>query len=101
MEATGVYYESLAYFLRDEKKTVHVVLPNYAKKYGQSLGVESKTDKIDARTLAQMGLERKLKEWQPFSSNFLTLKQLTRGAGYIDPRAYFCFESAARLRTSG
>ena len=78
MEATGVYYENLAYFLQEKGCTVHVVLPNQAKKYGQSLGVESKTDKIDAKTLAQMGLERKLRAWEPFSPNFRMLKRLTR-----------------------
>jgi transposase len=78
MEATGVYYENLAYFLQKQGNTVHVVLPNQAKKYGQSLGIESKTDKIDAKMLAQMGLERKLRKWEPFSTQFQMLKRLTR-----------------------
>jgi transposase len=78
MEATGVYHEKLAYFLYGQGYTVHVVLPNIAKKYGQSLGIKSKTDKLDAKTLAQMGLERELRSWQPISSNLLELKQLTR-----------------------
>ena len=78
MEATGVYYEGLAYFFYERGYCLHVVLPNYAKKYGQSLGVKSKTDKLDARTLAQMGLERELRIWQPVSPSLLGLKQLTR-----------------------
>jgi transposase len=78
MEATGVYYESLAYFLQGQGYPVHVVLPNQAKKYGQSLGIESKTDKIDAKTLARMGLERKLRNWEPFSPHFQMLKRFTR-----------------------
>jgi len=78
LEATGVYYEGLAYFLVENGYTVHVVLPNQSKKYGQSLGSRSKTDKIDAQILSQMGLERKLKQWKPISANFLNLKQLTR-----------------------
>lgn len=78
MEATGVYYEELAYYLTDLKNRIHVVLPNQVKKYGQSLGVRSKTDAIDARVIAQMGLERELKEWEPFSPNFRVLKNLTR-----------------------
>jgi len=78
LEATGVYYEGLAYFLVENGYTVHVVLPNQSKKFGQSLGVRSKTDKIDAKILSQMGLERKLNKWQPVSPNFLKLKQLTR-----------------------
>ena len=55
-------------------KCKHVVLPNQSKKYGQILGVKSKTDKIDARVLSQI----KLKLWQPVSVHFLKLKQLTR-----------------------
>jgi len=78
MEATGVYYEGLAYFLCEQGYSLHVVLPNYVKKYGQSLGIKSKTDKIDAQILAQMGLERELRLWQPISPSLLGLKQLTR-----------------------
>jgi transposase len=78
MEATGVYYEGLAYYLKELNFSVHVVLPNQSKKYGESLGVKSKTDKIDARILAQMGVERELKEWEPISAALLPLKQLTR-----------------------
>ena len=33
MEATGIYYEQLAWLLYDKKCTVSVVLPNKAKKY--------------------------------------------------------------------
>lgn len=78
MEATGVYYEGLAYYLFNKGFTVHVVLPNQVKKYGQSLGTKSKTDSIDASILARMNLERKLSPWQPFSPNLQELKQLCR-----------------------
>ena len=79
MEATGVYYESLAYFLyQQEGYRVHVVLPNKAHKYGQSLGLRSSTDKIDARTLSLMGLKQKLRLWLPVSPSLLYLRQLTR-----------------------
>lgn len=78
MEATGVYYEGLAYYLVEQGYTVHVVLPNQSKKFAESLGAKSKTDKIDAQILAQMGLERNLRSWQPLSPSFIILKQLTR-----------------------
>ena len=78
MEATGVYYEDLAYFLLEQHFEVSVVLPSQAKKYIQSLGIKSKTDKIDAQALSRMGLERKLRIWQPLGTIFLQLKQLTR-----------------------
>ena len=78
MEATGVYYEGLAYFLLEQVYRLHIVLPNYAKKYAESLGIKSKTDRLDAKNLAQMGLERELRLWQPISPFLLGLKQLTR-----------------------
>lgn len=78
MEATGVYHESLAYFLNDHQYEVSVQLPNKTKKYAQSLGQRSKTDQIDARILAQLGLERKLKRWNPQSANMRRLKKICR-----------------------
>lgn len=79
MEATGVYYESLAYFLwKDADCKVQVVLPNKAKNFAKSLDIKSKTDQLDAQILAQMGLERELRQWQPISPHLLELKQLTR-----------------------
>jgi transposase len=78
MEATGVYYEGLAYYLHAAGYKVHVVLPNLAKKYSQSLGLRAKTDKIDARMLGQLGLERDLRLWQPISAQLCAIKQLTR-----------------------
>lgn len=78
MEATGVYYESLAYWLYENQKPTSVVLGKQAKTYAQSLNIKSKTDNIDARVLAQMGVERKLSIWQPYSAQMRTLKQLSR-----------------------
>lgn len=78
MEATGVYYEALAYYLFHGGYQVSVVLPNHSKKYAESLGSRTKTDATDARILARMGLERELRRWQPFSPLLLQLKQLTR-----------------------
>jgi transposase len=78
MEATGVYHESAAYFLHEKGIAVSVVLPNKSKAYAKSLNAKSKTDSIDARILAQMGLERSLELWQPFSQNMRRIKRLCR-----------------------
>lgn len=78
MESTGVYYENLACFLYNTDRLVHVVLPNKAKKFLESLDNKSKTDKLDSKALGQMGVERKLKLWNPGSKIYQTLKQLTR-----------------------
>lgn len=78
MEATGVYYEDLAYFLNSKNETVHVILPNKSKKFAESLGLRAKTDKIDAKMLGRMGVERKLRKWSPCSALFRNLRFFTR-----------------------
>jgi transposase len=55
MEATGVYYEPLAYFLFQKQFNIHVILPNVYKTFAQSLNIKSKTDKIDAQILCRLG----------------------------------------------
>ena len=78
MEATGVYYESLAYFLFAKEQVVHVLLPNKAKKFAESLNIKSKTDKIDAKILGRMGVERVLEKWVLSSKLYRRLRTLYR-----------------------
>lgn len=78
MEATGVYYEGLAFHLHQQGLRVSVVLPSRAQKYKQALGLRSKTDSIDARGLAQMACEQSLEPWQPMSRAFYELRTVTR-----------------------
>jgi len=78
MEATGVYYETLAYYLKSQGARVIVVLPNKAKHFAKTLTIKSKTDPIDAHMLTQMGLEKRLAQWEPPSELMKELKLLTR-----------------------
>ena len=78
MEATGVYYESLAYFLVEKGENISVLLPNTVKKFGESLNIKSKTDSIDAKIIGQMGVERKLPQWTVTTTIYRDLKTLTR-----------------------
>lgn len=78
MEATGIYYESLAYHLIKLKQCVSVLLPNMVKHYAKSLNIKSKTDVIDAHIIARMGAERVLPLWQPPAPIFKDLRDLTR-----------------------
>jgi len=78
MEATGVYYENLAFYLNENGFQVHVLVPSIAKKYIQSIGVKTKTDKIDSKSLMQLGLERNLKKWTAPDKYFYQLRILTR-----------------------
>ena len=78
MEATGVYYENLAYHLTNLKMNVAVILPNKVAHFAKSLNIKTKTDAVDARVIAKLGVERKLTLWKPPHPIFKTLKELTR-----------------------
>ena len=56
MEATGVYYERLAYHLHKINQQVNVVLPNTCKHYFKSLNIKSKTDENDAKVLSRFAV---------------------------------------------
>lgn len=78
MEATGVYYENLAYCLTDHGCPVIVVLPNKAKYFARSLEIKSKTDSLDAIMLVKLGLSRQLYPWKPPTEALRQLKALCR-----------------------
>jgi transposase len=78
MEATGVYHESLAYYLSDKEQQVSIVLPNKISNYFRTLDVKTITDKSASQAICRFGLERKLDVWQKPKKIFKDLKQLTR-----------------------
>jgi len=90
MEATGVYYEEVAYFLHAKGYSLTVLLPNKTAAFAKSLSYKSKTDSIDAQMLAQMSIERDLPPWIPFSDSMLVIKRLCRErAEIIDTQVVF------------
>ncbi len=78
MEATGVYHESLAYFLVDHEKEVSIVLPNKISNYFRTLEEKTITDSTASEAIARFGLERKLNLWQRPKPIFKRLRQLVR-----------------------
>lgn len=78
MEATGVYYENLAYFLKDQNEHLAVLLPNKSKNFAKSLDIKTKTDKVDAAMLCRIGLERVLPAWLIPSVVMKQIKSLCR-----------------------
>jgi transposase len=78
MEATGVYHESLAYYLEEKGYEISVVLPNKISNYFRTLEVKTITDKTASEAIARFGLERKLDKWKRPKQIFKNLKQLTR-----------------------
>jgi transposase len=78
MEATGSYGEALTYFLHEQGYQVSVVNPKIIKHYGHSKMQRNKTDKLDARLIAQYCQKEAPRLWQPPSEAGRTLQALTR-----------------------
>jgi len=78
MEATGVYYENLAYWLHENGMSLSVLLPNKINHFAKSHNIKTKTDWVDAQILSQIGLERKLNKWSVPSVLMREIKFLTR-----------------------
>ena len=83
MEATGVYHESLAYYLEGKGYQVSIILPNKISNYFRTLEVKTITDKTASEAIARFGLERQLDSWKRPKQIFRSLKQLTRERNQI------------------
>lgn len=78
MEATGVYHESLAYFLSEQSAQVSIVLPNKISNYFRTLEIKTITDHTASEAIARFGLERKVDLWKRPNPLLKRLRQLTR-----------------------
>jgi len=78
MEATGVYHESLAYFLTENQYDISIILPNKISSYSRTLDIKTVTDKTASASIARFGLERKLDNWKAPDPIYKRLRQLTR-----------------------
>ena len=78
MEATGVYHQSLAYWLDEKELEVTIVLPNKISNYHRTLETKTITDKTSSETIARFGLERKLQSWHRPKKLYKQLSQLSR-----------------------
>lgn len=76
MEVTGAYYLRLAVCLHSSGFKVSVINPLVIKRFTQMRLVRTKTDKADARMIAQYGLTEQLDCWVPPAQYAITLTQL-------------------------
>ena len=77
MEATGIYWEAVAELLASfEMFTVSVVNPAQIKAFGASQMVRTKTDRVDAKLIAQFCCERRPAAWQAPTPAEQTLRAL-------------------------
>lgn len=78
MEATGNYYLACAHFLAEAEQTVSVVNPFRIKQAGLVYGQGNKTDKADARTLAQFCRKEQPALWRAAAPEVRLLTALLR-----------------------
>jgi transposase len=78
IEATGPYAQALAEALFDGGHTVSLINPARSRAFSESLGVRSKTDAVDARTLAKLCQALKPEPWIPAAKSVRELQELVR-----------------------
>jgi transposase len=78
MEATGRYGEALAYWLQARDYRVSIVNPALIKSPAQSMGQRHKSDRLDARVIADYCLKHQPTAWQPLSPAQAVLQALVR-----------------------
>lgn len=78
IEATGPYAQALAEALVDAGHTVSLINPARSRAFSESLGARSKTDAVDARTLARFCRALKPAPWVPAPRSVRELQQLVR-----------------------
>lgn len=76
LEATGVYHELTAEALHAHGFTVSIVNPAQAKSFARGLAVRTKTDAVDAETLARLGALVQPASWTPPPPEVRTLQAL-------------------------
>src|SRR5262252_5315239 len=78
LEATGPYAQALAEELYDAGHTVSLINPARSSAFAQSLGIRTKTDAVDARTLARMCQALAPEAWVPVPKSVRELQELVR-----------------------
>lgn len=81
MEATGVYYETLAFALHAAGLKVSVVNPGCIKGFGHSENIRNKNDAVDAGLIARYCLALSPALWEPPT---LELRQLRAWTARLD-----------------
>jgi len=83
MEATGVYHETLAYYLTDKGHLVSIVKPNKVSNFFKTLEIKTITDKTASQAIALFGLEKQLNIWKKPKQVYRNLRQVTRERGQL------------------
>ena len=83
-EATNVYYLAVAKFLYQHKIIISVINPAIIKHYAQYKLKRIKTDKQDAKLIAQFCRSENPEHWQPANEDKIKLKSMCRRADQLN-----------------
>ena len=78
MEATGPYWMSLAHELYSHGVKVYLLNPAYVRNHARSCGCRSKTDRVDARLIADYVAKHDCEAWAPLPAELEELRELMR-----------------------
>jgi len=78
MESTGGYEYPLACYLARAGELVSVENPRRIKHFGLAKGCSNKTDRVDARTIAEYALTMDLRPWHLMDATHRELSELSR-----------------------
>ncbi len=78
MEATGAYWEALAFYLHELKHRVSIVNPARIKAFAQSELLRTKTDAVDAALIARFCKSQAPEPWIPPAPEMRVLQALMR-----------------------
>ncbi len=95
LEATGLYGDGVAEFLYQQGYRVSVVNPARIKAYGESLLRRNKTDRSDARLIAQFCRTQQTEAWTPLPSEVKELRAMLR---HLDDLQGMCQQEQNRLQ---
>lgn len=84
LEATGTYWEAVAEYLVDQGFVVSVVNPAQVKAFGGARLVRTKTDKVDARLIAEFCATQNPQPWTAPSAAIRELRALVARRNALD-----------------
>ncbi len=101
MEASGPYYLSLASYLYSKQVQVVVENPLVIKRYSQMRLYRAKTDRKDARTIAEYAKSSELRRWVPNEKYITDIKQIHTAIQGLQKQLHQNSQQLEAFRSSG
>lgn len=101
MEASGPYYLSLASYLYSKQVQVVVENPLVIKRYSQMRLYRAKTDRKDARTIAEYAKSSELQSWVPNEKCIIDIKQIHTAIQGLQKQLHQNRQQLEAFRSSG